>query len=289
MYGLVALSWRLTCWEPTAVARNAAFLALSIVHRFAVTKRLPLAQLLRLSSTTIQHAKGTGVPLPALVWHAPSNPAAAIRATIARVKELSWDASHVVELVEALGAGFNRTPAATEDSLGELLFGQRLAPRHVRDFWNLWACATTMPAAASGATAVMDPLDMLRWTVVALVDDWVASQLDGGASTAKKVDPYAPSRRHVSAASVLSSASKRQSRRRDDDDAQPPKEASRCFRCGKLGHFASECERDDVMCFNCGHGGHIAADCTRPSRPKKQTGKARGPGKDGGRSRRVKQ
>ena len=42
-----------------------------------------------------------------------------------------------------------------------------------------------------------------------------------------------------------------------------PSITSRCFKCGKRGHFARNCRTriQQVQCFNCGGQGHIAQNC----------------------------
>merc|ERR1712150_346130 len=35
-----------------------------------------------------------------------------------------------------------------------------------------------------------------------------------------------------------------------------------CYRCGKHGHMARECEVEEDVCYNCGSTGHIKRECT---------------------------
>jgi len=42
-----------------------------------------------------------------------------------------------------------------------------------------------------------------------------------------------------------------------------------CFKCGKAGHKSFECKKE-ITCYNCGEKGHISTKCTKP---KKAAGK----------------
>ncbi|KAI3827893.1 hypothetical protein L1987_01982 [Smallanthus sonchifolius] len=55
-----------------------------------------------------------------------------------------------------------------------------------------------------------------------------------------------------------------------------------CFKCGKIGHYSSECPQG-YKCYNCGENGHMSRECTKPRMG--ETGKGKGPEKKGEGSR----
>ena len=54
-----------------------------------------------------------------------------------------------------------------------------------------------------------------------------------------------------------------------EDDASPPGFPSKCWTCGRPGHFARQCLSGSSplhdSCFECGDAGHRARDCPIPS------------------------
>ena len=41
------------------------------------------------------------------------------------------------------------------------------------------------------------------------------------------------------------------------------KKGESCFKCGRVGHKSYECKGKEIVCFNCGEVGHVSNKCTK--------------------------